>query len=156
MGPRNFYEDVAECVARGSASEAFVLVGPNGMSGLGDARLAQCLAALEAEKVDPVSRLNRDYYTIKPASMNMDQAFFDEHAQGTLFVDQIPVRFSVAKISEECLRVYFVRVGVRALYESTQQRLADLEKNVSALLEATGVGADIKRGARLSGGHIPR
>jgi len=156
MSSRNFYEDVAACVALGSASEAFVLVGPNGMSGLGDARLAQCLAALEVEKVDPVSRLSSDYYTINPANMDVAQAFFNEQAQGAIFVDQIPVTFSVARISDEFLRVYFARVGVRALYLETQQRLSELETKVSALMKASDVGAEINRGARLSSGQLPR
>lgn len=136
----NFYTQVATCVAQHPMTEAFVLVGKNHMTALGDGHLAAVIADLEEDKFQASERIARDYHMLP---RQCAQAMFTNNAKGFVSIDGVLVSFSVAKLSDDHWRVHFTRVDAAALYTITQERLANLEKDVSALLKV----------AKLNGGQ---
>lgn len=129
--PLNFYTQVATCVAKYTMSEAYVLIGKDAMTALGDGHLTAVLANLEEDNLPPKVRLARDYNTLPVIT----DVMFTDKAKGSISIDGVLVSFAVAKISDDHLRVHFTRVDAETLYASTQERLANLERDVVALMK---------------------
>lgn len=127
----NFYTQVATCVAKNTMSEAYVLVGDDAITALGDGHLTALLANLGEENLPPKDRLARDYNTL-PVSTDVN---YTDKAKGFISIDGVLVSFAVAKISNDYLRVHFTRVDAATLYVSTQERIANLERDVVALMK---------------------
>ena len=151
---KNFFTIVADCVAKRSMSEAYILIDDNVMTApMGDDRMMGLLASLGDDKLSPKDRIARDYNMMAgPVDV-----MFTEKAKGFITIDGVLVSYAFAKISDKHLRAHFVRVDVSSLYTDTQERLSKLEKDVSALMRVAKLeGLMSKEGCGLADDLLAR